>query len=150
MPSSCMGEKHLENKNDRCFPKFYDKLKIVFNTRVKWMVCEKNMWFSCISLSFSCQENLQTKKEENSLIFRPYYPWGSTSGKNLRLTDTCQHFWTVPTFASKAQYLRIFRLFFPPLEKQCIHKLNYFCDGLEQLLSYEGKKILQQLLIFPR
>ena len=62
MPSSCMEEKHLENKNDKCFPKFYDKLKMVFNTRVKWMVCEKNMCFSCISLSFSCQENLQTKK----------------------------------------------------------------------------------------
>jgi len=30
-----MEEKHLENKSDKCFSKFHDKLKIVFKTRVK-------------------------------------------------------------------------------------------------------------------
>lgn len=29
MQSSCMEEKHLENKSDKCSSKFYDKLKIV-------------------------------------------------------------------------------------------------------------------------
>ena len=118
MPSSCMEEKHLENKSDKCFSKFYDKLKIVFKTRVKWIVWEKSMCFSYISLSPSCQGNLKTKKQAKTCFFsRPYYPWGSTSGKNLRLTDTCQNFCTVQTFASKAQYLEFFfYLFFSSSE----------------------------------
>lgn len=33
MQSSCMEEKHLENKSDKCFSKFYDKLKVAFKTR---------------------------------------------------------------------------------------------------------------------
>lgn len=35
MQSSCMEEKHLENKSDKWFSKFYDKLKIVLKVRVK-------------------------------------------------------------------------------------------------------------------
>lgn len=50
MQSSCMEEKHLENKSDKCFLKFYDKLKIAFKTGVKWIEWEESIWLSCFSL----------------------------------------------------------------------------------------------------
>ena len=112
MPTSCMEEKHLENKSDKCFSKFCDKLKIVFKTRVKWIVWKTSMWFSCFSLSLPCQGNLKTKYKQNYSSPDPTILEAQLQEKNVRLTDTCQNFWTVAAFASKAQYLESFFLFF--------------------------------------
>lgn len=71
MQSSCMEEKHLENKSDKCFSKFCDKLKVVFKTRVKWIVWEKSMWFFlCFSLT-SLQKQFKTKNQKTNFFSRP-------------------------------------------------------------------------------